>query len=130
MGEVVSAPVDGTMEDGNDGGAVNDGSHVGMDVDSTPAEIKQHILDVAASVPQPQPLEHIVGSTPSKQNNKGESIDKSCMNMPLCYPWGMPNVEEQMIVVTPDDDISLYQDAVVCISGFCDIYIFFIGIIS
>lgn len=71
-------------------------------------------VQVAMKSPQParslQPLEPIVGSTPVKD------YPKCFVHIKPCYPFGMANVEEQMLVVTPEDNLSLYEDAVVSTS--------------
>jgi hypothetical protein len=127
MGEVVSAvmgagaPQEEEVGCASPNGKVEgDGKEVEEVLDDAIAsispEIKQHISDMAASVPQQQSMEHIVSANPPQRNNnnKDKNSDKSFVQTPLCYPFGMPNVEEQMLVVNPEDDASLYQDAVVC----------------
>lgn len=54
-----------------------------------------------------QPLVPIAGS-------QAKDYTKACfVQIQPCYPFGMANVDEKMLVVTPDDDLSRYADALV-----------------
>lgn len=49
----------------------------------------------------------------STVHSKEEQYPKCFVHIPICCPFGIANADERMLVVTPEDDFSLYEDAVV-----------------
>jgi hypothetical protein len=65
-------------------------------------------LESHAPATELQPLVPIAGS-------QVKDYPKCFVQIQPCYPFGMANLEEKMLVITPDDNLSLYADAVVCL---------------
>lgn len=89
----------------------NDGNSNGNDGQQLVSQVEVNGTATASSPSTParglQPLVPIAGS-------QGKDYPKCFVQLQPCYPFGLANVDEKMIVVTPDDDQSLYADAVVC----------------
>lgn len=122
MGEAVSTAMGGVLDsprsNEGDAGACASSSSNG-DVPEAPVE--ESNLVVTTNGTEHQPLVPIVGS-PTGQA-KGSGYPKCFVQVPLCCPFGMPNVDEEMLVVTPEDDFSIYADAVVCTIIFLSLFI-------
>lgn len=102
---------EGDMSDSVEGNSNNNSDHSkNSNNNASEASNSDQVVNKIQPARSLQPLEHIVGSTPSKD------VQKCFVHIKPCYPFGIANVDEQMLVVTPDDDLSLYEDAVVSLT--------------
>jgi hypothetical protein len=95
-----------TVHNNNNG---NDGQHTETQDENG---LSESTTSTSTHAPGLQPLVPIAGS-------QVKDYPKCFVHIQPCYPFGMANVDEKMLVITPDDDLSLYEDAVVCIIICC-----------
>jgi hypothetical protein len=79
-----------------------------------PQEVVQQISESISSTSTGEIAQTLQPLVPITDQSQGkEDYPKCFVHIQPCYPFGIANVDEKMLVVTPDDDISLYEDAVV-----------------